>query len=264
MSKRAGDTPGPGGRGAAERSRVVKRPRLVSEAVVVGPPPSEAPRAPQPSAAEPEAVIAAARAAAARLLAEARARLEAAQAEAEQIREAARAAGYTEGLAAGRAEGQAQGYAEGLARAEAEARQQVEALRRLAENVRVEWARLVREAEEEVVRLALAIAEKVIRHTLAVDPQALAALVRAALEQVALTGTVRLRVHPQDWDALSRHWPAVQPTVGEGSYEIVADEQVRPGGCLIEAGPSRIDAQVETQLAAIRRALLGADEEEQP
>jgi len=43
-------------------------------------------------------------------------------------------------------------------------------------------------------------------------------------------------------------------------WELVPDERVTPGGCILESGAATVDARLETQLNLIQKALLGDQE----
>lgn len=160
------------------------------------------------------------------------------------------AAARAQGLEQGRLqERSAQSAAEQAAR-EAHARQ----LAALAASFTAERERFLRQLEEEVVRLALAIASRILRREAQADPLLLLGAVRAALGQVAASAELRLRVPPADLDlwaealALLPH-QTVPPT-------LVAGEGMRRGDCVLETSLGTADLGVRAQLAEIERALF--------
>jgi flagellar assembly protein FliH len=56
------------------------------------------------------------------------------------------------------------------------------------------------------------------------------------------------RLHPSDAAVLAE---------AEAGVTIIADPAVEPGGCILEVGESRIDAQLGPALDRVRAALLG-------
>jgi flagellar assembly protein FliH len=61
------------------------------------------------------------------------------------------------------------------------------------------------------------------------------------------------RLHPADAAVLGD-----QPLAGSpGALTIIPDPAIEPGGCLLEVGDSRIDAQLGSALDRVRSALLG-------
>jgi flagellar biosynthesis/type III secretory pathway protein FliH len=66
-----------------------------------------------------------------------------------------------------------------------------------------------------------------------------------------------VRVHPDDVAAVTVRRDALAARAPAGAaLDIVADEAVGRHGCVIETALGRVDARLETQLAALERALL--------
>jgi flagellar assembly protein FliH len=158
----------------------------------------------------------------------------------------------------GYAEGRDQGYQEGLARAEAESAERLATIAAMAESASVDRRELLRNAEGEVVRLALQVARKVLNRELRIDPTSVARIAEAALQQVAIDGAVKLRVNPADYEALGQYWQRAHGTAEAGrTYEVVADEAVAAGGVVIDTRAGTVDAQIETQLEEISQKVFG-------
>lgn len=152
----------------------------------------------------------------------------------------ARAAGLREGEAAGRA------------KAAAEVQPVIERLSRSIEEISVLRTRLRREAEEDLIRLALAIARRIIRRELAVDPDAIHGLVLGALEKLQGQEICRVRAHPSlaaQVTACLRQRATVIPV------EVIPDASKPPGTVIFETSRGNLDASVETQLGEIERGL---------
>jgi flagellar biosynthesis/type III secretory pathway protein FliH len=186
--------------------------------------------------------------------------LEQAAVEAEQIRaeaqQSAREQGQAEGLAAGRAEGLADGRAEALEQVRAEMGEQIAQVTRLAESASVDRRELLHNAEAEVVRLAVQIAKRVLGRELCIDRTIVNQIAEAALQYVAVDGLVRLRVNPEDYRQFQQYWIGRHGRrEAERSYEIVADPDVGAGGVVIDTRAGVVDAQIETQLDEIARAI---------
>lgn len=162
------------------------------------------------------------------------------QRECEQRVRDARAAGFAEGEMAGRA------------RAAADVQPVLERLARAIEDLGSLRARLRREAEADVLRLALAIARRVLRREMAVDPDAMHGLILGALEKLQAQEISRVRVHPSHAAQL-RAW--LQPLAGAQAIEVVADSAREPGGVIFETERGNLDASVDSQLQEIERGL---------
>jgi flagellar assembly protein FliH len=121
------------------------------------------------------------------------------------------------------------------------------------DRTRADW---VAEWESQAVRLAVAIAQRVIRRELDRAPDIQAGYIREALELAAGSQQVRVRVHPDDLQALGRpagQW--VEQALARASAELVGDPSVSHGGCVVETQHGQIDQRIETQLARIEEEL---------
>ena len=169
--------------------------------------------------------------------------LAAARAEAEQIRadaDAVRAEAMDQGLEAGRAAGLAE-LAAWMAAARADEERRLEAARPLA------------------LTLAIKMAERIIGHAVAVAPELMADIVGEALAACrSRVGAVAVRVHPDDLPAVAaRQGQLAARAPGASSIALVADDNVGRHGCVIETAHGRVDARLDSQLAALERALVG-------
>lgn len=143
-----------------------------------------------------------------------------------------------------------QGEAAARQKLEGEVRRAVEQLAVSAGELAASRAEAIRRAEADVLRLSLEIARRVLHREVSVDPAALSALVRAALEKLASQQICRVRVHP-DQEQLVR---ATLAQLGRGSeIEIVADVSQSRGGAVFDTGSGSLDASIETQLREIER-----------
>lgn len=180
-----------------------------------------------------------------------------ARAEAQAIREAAREEGFRAGFEAGQQAGREQAVQEVSARLQAV----VERLEQAAEEALRRRDRALALAEEDVVKLALAVAERVVRREVAAGPEVTAAVVRSVLQEMpaASAGRVVVRLHPDEHRLLAGTWTAGRPgELGPVHLEWVADPGVEPGGCVIETEMGTIDAGLETRLTQLASGLLDA------
>ena len=151
-----------------------------------------------------------------------------------------------------REEGYAAGHAQGLAEARAQGRERVARLEAICKQAARPLDALDAAVEQELAQLALLVARRVIAHELATRPELIVQAVRqAAAALPAATRELKVRLHPDDL-ALLRELDAVEP-----HWQLVADAALGRGDCLLESERSRLDARVETRLAAMVDAVLG-------
>jgi flagellar assembly protein FliH len=153
-----------------------------------------------------------------------------------------------------RDEGYAAGRAEGLANAQQEANARLARLDALYASAAQPLAALDQATEQELARLALVVASRVIAHELNAAPELVIHAIRqAATALPSATRELRVRLHPADV-ALLRELEAA-----ETHWQLVADPALARGDCRLESEKSRLDARVETRLAALVDAVLGDD-----
>jgi flagellar assembly protein FliH len=152
------------------------------------------------------------------------------------------------------------GYEEGRAAGEAgesaRLRNPVTAAERALADLRAGESRWTGSIEENVSALAVAVARHVIGRELRGDPAAVGELVKNALAEFPVDQPVRIRVNPQDLQAIQS---ASGGDVGfpadgrEAAWH--ADPLVEPGGCVVEGRDRIIDGRVDTALERIYRRL---------
>jgi len=180
------------------------------------------------------------------------ARLQALVAEAERQAAALVAAARAEADAI-RAEARRAGEAEGRARAEAEILEAQLAARSEAERVRAEALPGAR-------ALAARMAQKIVGRVVELDPRAMAEIAAQALAAArARAGLVVLRVHPEDRASIEAQRPQLVARLAKAvELRLVADPTVSRYGCIVDSPAGRLDARLETQLAALERAAFAS------
>lgn len=168
----------------------------------------------------------------------------------EEEKRRAHQAGREQGLEEGRqAERHAQAAA--LAAAEQNRVRQSSALIAAFDQARERYLQTV---EQEVVRLALAIAARILRREAQMDPLLLTGSVRVALGQLSNSTEVRLRVPGEDlelWSDAIALLPnlAVRPVLAAG-------EGMHLGECVIETSLGSVDLGIRSQLGEIERGFF--------
>jgi flagellar assembly protein FliH len=152
-------------------------------------------------------------------------------------------AGMAEGLAAGRAAMADESDAT-TARLEALAR----ALGDAADDLRRRQALELTDLEDTLARTAVDLASAIIGRELQISVSPGADALARALALVPAGSMAVARLHPSDAAVLAE---------AEAGVTIIADPAVEPGGCILEVGESRIDAQLGPALDRVRAALLG-------
>jgi flagellar assembly protein FliH len=155
-------------------------------------------------------------------------------------------------------------YARGVADGERAGRQsasaQADAMVRRLSSALTDLATLRREmmrrAERDLVRLAIAIGEGIVLREVDADRGLLLAMAQKAIANLGERVAATIRLNPRDHQLLSQSGR----TLGSDGVTVTADASVPPGGCLIETPFGEIDAGLETQTRELSRALIGSEE----
>ncbi len=154
-----------------------------------------------------------------------------------------------------REEGYAAGHAEGLAAAQQHLQAQLIRFDALYASAARPLQTLDEQTEQELARLAMAVARRVIAHELTLSPELIVKAVRQAISALpASTRELRVYVHPDDLPLLK------DSAAAEAHWKLFADPLLARGDCRLESERSRLDARVEARIAAVIDAVFSEDE----
>jgi flagellar assembly protein FliH len=173
----------------------------------------------------------------------------AARAEADAIREQARA----EGLALGRAEGAAAAEAE----AHALLAPALQALAAATAAVEAERAELADRVEHQAVELALELAGKVVAGAVEAQPERVLDVVRGALRCLVERERVQILVHPDDLAIVRASADRLRGELGGIEHvEVQEERRLTRGGAIVRTPDAEIDAALRTKLDRAREAIV--------
>lgn len=114
--------------------------------------------------------------------------------------------------------------------------------------------RAIREAEQKIIELVLSIARKVIGEQIRLDREMVLGPVRKALEKCSFSSKVIMRVAPEDYDivSLSKNKLLLEME-GVSDFEIVMENTLSPGSCILETESGYINSSLEVQLNRIEK-----------
>ena len=136
---------------------------------------------------------------------------------------------------------------------EATLRETVTALEGMAQALSDPLASTVDDLEPELLALTATLARRVIMEELNLRPELIQKVLRQALTQLpSRHHPIRVHVHPDDQPLLQAYAESSGETIGW-----IADPTIERGGCLIDSGPSRIDASLEARLRQSIDAIWG-------
>jgi len=181
--------------------------------------------------------------------------LDAARTEAEKLRLSGREQGYTDGLKAGMELGKTEGREEGLT----ELRGALDRWLTMGDALTEAWRTRFEGLEEEIKDLSMAIAEKLVQAHLTAAPDSVIGVVREAMRHAAEAGQVTVIVNPRDAALVRDAKEDLGPILkGAGRFEIIEDEKVEQGACIVETKTQVIDATRKTRLDNLRDTMRGS------
>ncbi len=170
-----------------------------------------------------------------------------AQARAEAIRDEAEA--LLEKAKGERQELIKKGFAEGESKGLAQVTEKLVAFEALKD-------RFYADAEPEVIKLVMSIAEKVIGRIVDESAEMIRSVVRQALER-AIGDRITVRLNPSDYQSMMAGEHEFRDVLDRTKRLVFReDETIMKGGCVVETEVGTIDAQLDRQLDAIRKALI--------
>jgi flagellar assembly protein FliH len=189
-----------------------------------------------------------------------------ARARADELTMGAEERGFEKGVAEGKQRGYEQGLKQGRDEAFAQMQPQLEQVQKTWSDVagRFEQIResLHNDARQALLELSLRLAEKVIQRSIDVDPTVVVDQVSAALAHVLGAYDVSVRIHPQDRPIMELATPDLLTEFSQLKHiALVDDDNIRPGGCIVNYGQGQIDATLDTQLRRIVELMVPAPDE---
>lgn len=175
-----------------------------------------------------------------------------AEQQAEQVRQQAQEQGRQEGYQQGLQEGRESG----LAQMQTQIDDAIVKAQNVLELADKEVNEMMIAAERQIVDIALAVAGKIMACQIEENPMAVLPIVKSALEKVRDQEQIVIRVSNRDFDVVLQAKGDFQNTIGrEQALTIVADRTIQEGNCVIDTSYGMVDAKIDTQLDALRKAL---------
>ena len=126
-------------------------------------------------------------------------------------------------------------------------------LKQIMQEAAATGPQLRRQAEEELVRLAVAVARRILHRELTIDADALTGLIKAALERLDQREIQQIRTDGGSAAIVQK----IAGKLGTAKpVKVIADGSLRRGSLVIETQRGQLDASLETQLQEIERGFI--------
>ena len=177
--------------------------------------------------------------------------------EAEELLEKVHKDGYDEGYK----EGKEQGIKDGREHIEDELKEIVRQANDKAQKTIQDAKELTAEyfirAEDDIVKIVMMAIEKIIPQHFLDVPQTVLPVVREAIRHVRDQKEIKIHVDPDSYDLILTARPEFQAMLTDGTalLEVVSDEALKAGDCVIETTNGGVDARLSTQLGLMKNAV---------
>lgn len=173
------------------------------------------------------------------------------------VREEAHKSGYDDGYKDGKADGIKDGkehiedeLAEIVRKANDDAQKTIR-------DAKEQTAEYFIRAEDDVVKVVMLAIEKILPQHFLDVPQVILPVVREAIKHVRDQKEIKIHVEPYSYDLILMARSEFQSMLTDGTaiIEIVSDEALKPGDCVIETPNGDVDARLSTQLNLMKSAI---------
>ena len=111
------------------------------------------------------------------------------------------------------------------------------------------------ETEQEIVKLALAIARKIVCNEISLNKETVVNVVKGAVKKVEGNEKVRVKLSCKDFEFIKSENPGIIDKITNiENAGFIMDESICDGGCIIETESGNIDSRIEKQFQAIEEA----------
>jgi flagellar assembly protein FliH len=156
-------------------------------------------------------------------------------------------------------EAYAKGFADGQKSQHKDVAAALESLAQVIKSIPSIKKNILEKGEEQMVRLAVAIAEKVIQQEVATRKDIIFSVLKNALKNIAETEGMKIRLNTQDFRYMMEvKKDFLQSFDGIRNVVFEEDPSVKRGGAVVETLFGEVDARLESQIKEIKSALIGA------
>ena len=177
--------------------------------------------------------------------------------DAEKLLEKVRKDGYD----AGYAEGKEKGIEDGKKKIEKDLADVVkeanEKAQKTIQDAKEQTAEYFIRAEDDIAKVVMMAIEKILPQHFLDVPQVILPVVREAIKHVRDQKEIKVHVEPYSYDLILMARSEFQSMLTDGTaiIEIVSDDALKPGDCVIETPNGGVDARLSTQIGLMKDAI---------
>lgn len=152
-------------------------------------------------------------------------------------------------------EGFENGYGQGLINAEKDMEGKLKELEKMKDDAMNEYKNLMKSAEPNIVRLVMNISRKFLKEKLDKDKDIIVEMTRETILKFTDAPELTVKVSSQDYGyVLEKKAEIMSQIYGLHTLEIINDDNLQPGSCLVESKDNSIDASIDKRMDKIEKA----------
>lgn len=124
----------------------------------------------------------------------------------------------------------------------------------IAEELKQSFHREIRSFEETIVPVSMMIAQKILEREISDDSEFILRQVKQALAELDEDEIFRIYIHPDDYKIIEDN-KSVLFTEYASSITVIADSDIKPGGCVLQTSAGTVNSRIEKQLESIAQKL---------
>ncbi len=119
----------------------------------------------------------------------------------------------------------------------------------LVHNVNHLKKQILKESEEDMLTIALAVARQIVRKEVMENPEVIIKNIQTAIKKIGQTEKVLIRLHPDDYEVISQDAEdLLGPMKQNVRLRFETDAELMPGDCVVEGEERMVDARLKNQL----------------
>lgn len=111
----------------------------------------------------------------------------------------------------------------------------------------------------DILEISIDIAKKIVKHEIEQDPEIVLATIMDVLKNISKDeAKISIKVNPVQLNLTKNNMPEIISSTGlETKVNVIADDTIDIGGCVVLTSNGVVDATINTQLAIIKEAFKG-------
>jgi flagellar biosynthesis/type III secretory pathway protein FliH len=151
-----------------------------------------------------------------------------------------------------------QGRKDGLALEKRQLEEKGKQWEALFSELRTLKERIYLESEEDLLRLSTLIARQIIREEARTDTEMIRRTIHAAYKFLVDKSSIKILINRDDMEEVRQILPELASMTKGGRFQVVEDDVLTRGGCLLETGFGSVNATIEDQLWMLEKEIKEA------